>query len=150
MPWVVISHHEFQDRRPGYFQGAQPSYTLMHAINCVRGSDSLGASLSPTPLSLRFQSEILELPAPRRRSRYLTADSPRKRILLKQCPPLFRSRPDSPRRKSAGQQCLLTCRLPLPSPFQGYGTPALACSRTLSPPTMFSRASQAVCPEMNT
>src|SRR4030095_6082155 len=26
----------------------------------------------------------------------------------------------------------------------------LACSRTLSPPTIFFRASQAVCPEMNT
>src|SRR6266480_1836874 len=26
----------------------------------------------------------------------------------------------------------------------------LACSRTLSPPTMFFRMSQAVCPEMNT
>src|SRR5438552_13735086 len=80
--------------------------------------------LSPTPLSLRFLSEILELPGPRRRSRYLPADS-EKRILLKQYPPLFRSRPDSPRRKSAEQQRLLTCRQPLPSPFQGYGMPAL-------------------------
>src|SRR6266436_2086607 len=81
--------------------------------------------LSPTPLSLQSLSEILELPAPRRRSRYLPADSPEKRILLKQYPPLFRSRPDSPRRKSAEQQRLLTCHQPLPSLFQDYGTLAL-------------------------
>src|SRR6266581_4368516 len=81
--------------------------------------------LSPTRLSLRFLSEILDLPEPRRRSRYLPADSPEKRILLKQYPPLFRSLPDSRRRKSAEQQRLLTCPQPLPSPFQGYGTPAL-------------------------
>src|SRR6267142_2712726 len=81
--------------------------------------------LSPTPLSLRFLSEILELPGPRRRSRYLPADFPAKRILLKQYPALFRSRSDSPRRKSVEQLCPLTCRQPLPSPFQGYGTPVL-------------------------
>src|SRR5258708_15182785 len=81
--------------------------------------------LSPTPLSLQSLSEILELPGSRRRSRYLPADSAKKRILLKRYPPLFLSRPDSPRRKSAEQQRLLTFRLPLPSPFQGYGMLAL-------------------------
>jgi len=55
----------------------------------------------------------------------LAGDFPEKRILSKQCPPLFRSRLDSPRRKSAEQQRLLTCRQPLPSLFQGYGMLAL-------------------------
>src|SRR6266480_7792682 len=69
--------------------------------------------LSPTPLSLQSLSEILELPGPRRRSRYSQADSAKKRILLKQYPPRLRSRPDSPRCKSAEQLCLLKCRQPL-------------------------------------
>src|SRR5437762_11260908 len=77
--------------------------------------------LSPRPLSLRSLSEIRDLPGPRRRSRYLSADFPEKRILLTQYPPLFRSRPDNPRRKSAEQQCLLAWPQPLPLPFQGYG-----------------------------
>src|SRR5690349_7644135 len=38
--------------------------------------------LSPRPLSLRSLSEILGLPGPKHRSRYLPADSPTKRILL--------------------------------------------------------------------
>src|SRR5205823_13078950 len=69
--------------------------------------------LSPTLLSLQFLSEILELPGPRRRSRYLQADSAKKRILLKQYPPRLRSRPASPRCKSVEQLCLLKCRQPL-------------------------------------
>src|SRR4029077_8802258 len=82
--------------------------------------------LSPRPLSLRFLSEILDLPGRRRRSRYLPADSPEKRILLKQCPPLFRFRLDNPRHKSAEQQGLLTCRQQPPSLFQDFGMPALS------------------------
>src|SRR6267142_2257547 len=57
--------------------------------------------LSPTPLSLRSLSEIPDLPGRRRQSRYLPGAFPQKGILLKQCPPLFRSPLDSPRRKSA-------------------------------------------------
>src|SRR5207248_11725494 len=34
--------------------------------------------------------------------------------------------------------------------FSRLRNACLACSRTLSPPTMFFRASQAVCPETNT
>src|SRR5215471_4739609 len=56
-----------------------------------------GALLSPTPLSLQSRSEILELPGPGRRSRYLPADSPEKRILAKPSPPLLPSRLDSSR-----------------------------------------------------
>src|SRR5262249_61017775 len=74
--------------------------------------------LSPTPLLLRSQSGILDLPKPRRQSRYLRADSPKKRFLLKQHRPLFRTQLDSPRRKSAEPQCLLRCHPPTPSLFQ--------------------------------
>src|SRR4030095_10362730 len=81
--------------------------------------------LSPRPLSLQSLPEIPALPEPRHRSMCLPADSVAKRILLKQYLPLFRSRPDSPRRKSAELQCLSTSPQPLPSPFQDYGMPAL-------------------------
>src|SRR5215475_12385988 len=81
--------------------------------------DFPGERISPRQLSLRSRSEILDLPKPRRRSKYLPADS-QKRTLLKRFPPLFRTRVDSPGRKSAERQRLSTCRQPPPSPFQGY------------------------------
>ena len=106
--------------------------------------------LSPRPLSLQSLSEILDLPEPRRRSRYLPVDSAWKRILVRQCRPLFRTRLDNPRRKFAGQQRLLRCCQPPLIAFSRLRSACLACSRTLSPPMMFFRSSQAVCPEMNT
>src|SRR5437764_1059157 len=93
-------------------------------IKCRLMEDSV-QRLSPTPLSLRFLSEILDLPEPRHRSMYSSADSAAKRILLKRYPPLFRSRLDNPRRRSAEPQCLLTCRQLLPSPFRRYRMLAL-------------------------
>ena len=85
------------------------SYTVIPWPN-ASGSAAGAASLSPEQLSLQSQSEILELPRRRRRSRYSPAESPQKRILLGRYPPLLHSRADSSRCKSAEQQRLSKCR----------------------------------------